>query len=709
MSFLAKFKIKNPIDQDTTRRISEKVTKILEVFGKNYAKQTILQIVKNKEDDVEKKEIRNAIVKKDKENKAKYYKKKYGEESDVPNFPEIPEKGTSLEIMTDYCRKMLDLGFKPLFPRGKMEPLKPPELRAKLSRWTLRDEDSDPYAVYILECSKGKLSVEKERRYKEFEKLNKALKKILPPTAALPPPSSKFGSRNLTKEFLDKRLIDLNTYLEEIMKVPEIVENEAFQKFIGIFPRNELDDQIFEAAFKRTKWYFWCWGDFKYDEPGEALAKLMTIEIWRTIRYDVESKLPNEEGPRKFAKKLAFKAISGVINPAVPPGWEAAYSASKPVRDRITSALDTVIGIIIEKKHELNNKLKEKMLENFGSIKEAIGKVFTSGIHLVVPPIVEQFSFIYKTYQEKAEPLILEGIKDGDKKKVEDGVQKMCDIYEKVIAKLYEKIDEQLTTVSEKLGAEISLSFLKEMFFPLKALGRIISDMIKIINPQRWRKVVDEVLDYKQKLYDCNGENVDKILYDMERSAFYRIGWETYYMDNARYWLRYDIYRLNLGLDSLGEICFDLGKKLIKKVYKQSCKKFVRKFSDYVWGFSIKKEDDKSWKEKVDEALNLAYQAAKHKFNKECGNIVKEGVCDIIEGVILNKVIEEINKMIESFIKTLSDAIPDNIKEMVDVEEMAKNDIEEVLTNTFEGAVDDQEEPFSEELTKAIEKCQLES
>ena len=707
MDIIKRFIPSNPINQETSTRIANKVKEILDVFSKNYAKQTILVIVKNKEDQEEEKEKREAIVKKDKENKAKYYKKKYGEESDVPNFPEIPEKGTSLEQMTEYCKKMLDLGFKPLFPRGKMEPLKPPELRIELTRYSLRDEDTDPYATYILKCSKGKFACEKERRFKEFEKLNKAIKKMLPPKAVLPPASSKFGGRNLNKEFLDKRVTDLNEYLQQIIEVPEIQENEAFQKFVGTFPRNPIDDQIFEAAFKQTKWHFWCWGDFRYDEPGEALAKLITIEIWRTVRHDVESALPNAEAPRKASKKLAFKLIGTTINNSIPTVWEAAYTASKGVRDKITSALDTVIGIIIQKKHELNNKLKEKMIGSFEPIKEAIGKVFTSGVHMVVPPIVEPFSFIFKTYQVKAEPLIMQGIKEGDKDKLKDGVQAMNDIYEKMLQRLNDKVDEQLTAVSEKLTVEVSLSLLKDCFSPLKAIGRIISNLVRMIDPKHWGKVVNEVLEYKQKIYDCNGENVNAVLIEMERNAYYRMSWEAYYMDNARYWLRSNIYSLNLGLDSLADICFDLGKKLIKKVYKLSCKKFIRKFSDYVWGFSTKKEDDKSWKEKVDEAIILAYQAAKHKFNKECGNIVKEGVCDILEGVILNKVIEEINKVVEPVIKTLADLIPDNIKEMVDIEEMAKDDIEEVLTTTFEGAVDDQEGPFSEELTKAIENCQL--
>ena len=44
---------------------------------------------------------------------------------------------------------------------------------------------------------------------------------------------------------------------------------------------------------------------------------------------------------------------------------------------------------------------------------------------------------------------------------------------------------------------------------------------------------------------------------------------------------------------------------------------------------------------------------------------------------------------------------------MIDVEEMAKNDIQEVLISTFEEAVYDQNESFVEELNKAIGNCKI--
>ena len=707
MDIIQKIIPKNPISSDMLNRITQRCEEVIKYFVGCYAKQTQLVIVENKEEEYEEKEKRKEYIQKDKEKKEKYYKSKFGEDADVPNIPEKPEKDASREEKTEYCKKILELGFKPLFPRGKMEPLKPPELQIKLSRYIIRDKEYDPYAVYVLKATKGKESAEKERRFREFEKLNKALKKVIPKDVTLPPASSKIGVRNLSEDFLKSRVVSLNEYLQKIAVIPEVENDEAFQKFIGLFPNDPLDEKIFDAAYRRTRYHFWCWFDSKYDTPGDAISKLITRVIWNTVSSDIYSALPNAEAPRRASIKLAYKLIAGVVDKAVPAAWDKAYSASKKVRDTIIKALDKVIEIIITTKNDLNNKLKDKMMDSFAPIKENIGKLFAAAIHKIVPPIVEPFAFIYKTYAEKSEPLIIESFKNCDTGKLNEAVDILNKIHEDIVNKLKAKVDEQLKIVCDNLKGTVSLTLLQDCFNPMKAIGRIIADFVKMINPEHWSKVAIKMFDYKKKLSDNDGQDVDNVLIEMERNALYEMRWQSYSMDNGRYWLRHDIYSLGLGLDSIADVCFDLGRKLIKQVYKKSCKKFIRKFSDYVWGFKNKNEDDKPWSEKVDEAFMLAYKAAKHKFNKECGNIIKTCVCDILNSTILNKVIEEINKVLEPILQALTDKIPENIKDMVDIEEMAKDDIEEVLTQTFEGAVNDQDEPFVEELNKAIENCQI--
>ena len=214
------------------------------------------------------------------------------------------------------------------------------------------------------------------------------------------------------------------------------------------------------------------------------------------------------------------------------------------------------------------------------------------------------------------------------------------------------------------------------------------------------------MFDHKKKLTINNGEDLDNILVDMERNALYEMDCESYSMNNERYWLRGDIYGLGLDLNLIAEVCFILGKKLIKQVYRKSCKKFIRKFSDYLWGFKNKTEDNRPWNEKVDEAFMTAYQAAKHKFNKECGNIVKEFICDILNSVIIKKVNEEINKVLEPVLKDLDNEIPE-IKNVIIIEDIAQKNIEFVLRSIFKRAIYEQEGTFLEELNKAIKNCEI--
>ena len=258
---------------------------------------------------------------------------------------------------------MLDLGFKPLFPRGKLEPLGPPELKVEITRYVIRDSEYDPYAAYVIKSTKGSKVAEKERRFREFERLNKSLKKLITKDCVLPSASSKIGVRNLTPEFLDSRVKDLDAYLQNVIKIPGIQDNEDFQKFIGFFPVDPLDEKIFEATFRKTKWDLWVWGDIKYDEPRDAISKLITLNVWKDVSSDIYHALPAVEAPRRASLKLAYKVISGIIDAAVPPAWDVAYAASKKVRGTVQGVLESVIGPIIEKKNDLNKKtIKSKKL-----------------------------------------------------------------------------------------------------------------------------------------------------------------------------------------------------------------------------------------------------------------------------------------------------------------------------------------------------------
>ena len=126
-----------------------------------------------------------------------------------------------------------------------------------------------------------------------------------------------------------------------------------------------------------------------------------------------------------------------------------------------------------------------------------------------------------------------------------------------------------------------------------------------------------------------------------------------------------------------------------------------------MWGFTQKRSSDKTWEEHCDEAFDIAYKCAKKKFNKECGEIIKDSVGSVFESMVLNKVNDQIKNNIKPALEEINGVIPEDLKDLIDIEEMVNEDIEEVLSKTFEKAIDDQEEAFMKELDKSVEECVL--
>ena len=76
MDIIHKYIPKNPINSATQEKMKNRIKEVLEKFCKNYASQTQLVIVKNKEDEIKKKEIRKSIVDADKEKKKNIIRKR---------------------------------------------------------------------------------------------------------------------------------------------------------------------------------------------------------------------------------------------------------------------------------------------------------------------------------------------------------------------------------------------------------------------------------------------------------------------------------------------------------------------------------------------------------------------------------------------------------------------------------------------------------
>ena len=106
--------------------------------------------------------------------------------------------------------------------------------------------------------------------------------------------------------------------MQNLLAIPNIQDNEDFQKFISFFPIDPLDEKIFDTVFRKTKWDLWVWGDIKYDKPRDVISKLITREVWKSVSYDIYQVIPPVGAPRRASLKLAYKLISGTIDIAFP-------------------------------------------------------------------------------------------------------------------------------------------------------------------------------------------------------------------------------------------------------------------------------------------------------------------------------------------------------------------------------------------------------
>ena len=79
---------------------------------------------------------------------------------------------------------------------------------------------------------------------------------------------------------------------------------------------------------------------------------------------------------------------------------------------------------------------------------------------------------------------------------------------------------------------------------------------------------------------------------------------------------------------------------------------------------------------------------------------MKKAIFKILAANILTPVKKMADAVLKPIIDTINSALPDNIKEMVDVEEMANNSITSALNSTLSAAIDAQVPFFLEEYSK---------
>lgn len=704
MDIIRKFIPSNPLDATAQATLKRIIADTMSTFLKNYAISTQVVLVENREAVIK----YNEKIKEQRERRIakniKYLKNKFGDDVTIPVFPEPPQtENPTFEEVQSYCISNLKLGLKPIFPRVKPKTITP-KIVVKLKRYEIMDYDTDPYAVYVINSQLGINEVQKKRRFKDFQTLYKKIKGIIPANLIIPEPSSKWGKRNLERSFLDTRRKTLSKFIKEVCRLDCAGEHRDILEFLGQLPSEDpVGDQIFDRALRRSKWDLWIWKTILYDKPEEGIAQLIMGKVNRELWWEINRSLIGTDESKRSQRKVAYKIMNEAINSTIPSAWKPAYSASKPIREKVIKVLDGIISIIITQKHEIQNKLTDGLTSALESIKEMISKVMAPLTKQVVPLILKPFSIIIKAYQDVFEGKLIEAFASCNPENVKEAIVVLVEARTKVNQEIESTINAQIKEMVDGVSLNITISDLKDFLLPVRCIDNIISSFVDLVNPIRWGRVIQEMLKYKytiEKLEPTDQQNLIQTLQDFEYGCLSITRWESSYMRISASILYWRLSNLEVDLGRIPELCYQIGKKMQKKLHYEVMERFIKKVSDNVWGLLYAEGDFRQWKERVDSAFLAAYQSAKKKFSKNLGIIVKKSIFKILAANILEPVKKMTDEVLRPIIETLNSALPSNMKEMVDIEEMASNCISNALNSTIEGAIEEQVPFFLEEYSK---------
>ena len=432
-------------------------------------------------------------------------------------------------------------------------------------------------------------------------------------------------------------------------------------------------------------------------------------KIDREMWWEINRSLVGSAESKRAQRKIAYKIINAAVNAVVCPGWKTAYSTSKPVRQKVLDALDGVIGTVIEKKHEIGDKITESLVSSFVPVKETISNIMAPLTKKLSPLLVKPFGDVIKLYKSEFESKLLEACRTNDKDNLKEATRMLENKVEEVKAKIEKELTAEIGKTVDGITVEVQITIedLKEIFTPIKRIDQLIAYFVELINPVRWGKVVEEMLTYKAKIENLDPNDKQSILEEVVECEYYslhRADWESSTMRFACGGLRWKINQmeieLGINLGSIPEICYELGRKLQKKLHFEVMKRFIMKFSDNVWGLCYTEGDYRPWKERLDEAFLFAYNSAKKKFSKNLGFILKRAVLKILEANILEPIKKLVSKVTDPIVDTINNNLPDAIKEMIDIGEMVDKCISTSLDSTIIGVIEDQAEIFAQEVEK---------
>eukprot|EP01105_Mastigella_eilhardi_P006951 TRINITY_DN18441_c0_g1_i1.p1 TRINITY_DN18441_c0_g1~~TRINITY_DN18441_c0_g1_i1.p1 ORF type:complete len:692 (+),score=268.55 TRINITY_DN18441_c0_g1_i1:151-2226(+) len=683
--FLAGLMPKNPIDNaklETMKTIAERVAKR---FGENYLNS-----------------LKDVLIEQAEQKQAKLERK---HEREAKRQAKLAQAGPGVDVEATVVEGCTPIpGPKPKRPRKK----KPTEkkhkhkIAAKVVSWEKLDTEVDPYVVYIVRSNYKSREAEKSRRFKEFKLLHKKLGKKVPHNAKLPAAASKFGARNLHKDFLKDRKKSLTNYLEHLCDCETLTKDTELLKFLGIIKSEDpIGDEVFDLAIQRTKWDLWIWKKVVYDEPGQAIAKLVVEEIHREMWDDIVNACPPAESARKAALKVAYRAITTVVTPPVAASWNAAYDAAKPLKAKVQDVLGQMFDKVVQVKAEIKAKLKAGMTTALEPLVEVIKKVLNQILPATLPPIIAALQPIVEKLPS-AHKTLTDAIHAGDIEKCKDIRDLVHDAKHAVKKKMEETVREAIKAVFGECSKDIAHDALKLLLSPFDKIIDIVNALVELIDPENYMCVVVHLMKEKDKLIQSDPTKHEDIDYRLDWEEWDTL-WEAqmrgYDIRSAGLSLWWDLHEVMPDAGPLPDVFYDLSCDL-QKMHYRVLKKFSWKFGDFLFGAMKAEHDTREWKQKVNESFIIGYNKALKCARKQLLIMVRNYSVEFIKRPVLAPINKHVVPLLKDVIDPLESSVPEPIRDVLNVGGLVADAIREAVTEVITVLVDVQADLAKKELDK---------
>jgi len=562
------------------------------------------------------------------------------------------------------------------------------------------DGEVDPYVVYVVDSSLKDDSATVYRRYKQFKDLAKKMGKNLPKKAVLPPPSSKFGSRNLTWEFVSERRKTLQEFLKGIVEDENARTQKVFLEWLGLGrEKDPVYDETYKRAFEKTKWDLWLWKKIVYDSEGEGLSKLIIEEIKRDMWSDVTSSIPPDPKLRRAAMKGVYRALNTMVEPPVTTGFNAVRAKTKDLREPIKQKLEEALDKVLEIEEQIKNKLKEAMTSALAPVLENLKPFIGELLKAISNPVIKGITIV-ASERDKLDSQMRDALSSGDTAKVRSLVESVSGLRAKVSETINHGLQEFLSSVLGDLKTKVTVEALSHIFEPLEKIVKIAESFFNLIDPGNWGEVVIVLMEEKDKILQGGVENANRHMDWEEWEIRWHYWWKGYDIWRYGYYLYWELWGLMYQLGPIADWFLDVTYDY-RHIHRKTLKKFSWKFGDYLYGFINDPTDSREFKDKVNAALVIGYERARKHFVKHTKIYLHKNVRRFLKRPIIQPIHKLIHAALDPVLEPIQSAIVSPADQILDVKQLVIKTLEETVEDCLDHILNDLEIYLMGELAKA--------